>query len=193
MTHGGRPAAHDPDHPHGDGSPGSGPVVVGVHPGQGQDVARRAAQLARRLGVGLVCVWVDPASVLEHDADGARVVVPLDPDGDAWAGDDALRADLAAQLDGTGVAWSYERTAGEVRDGIVAAAEAHDATLVVVGTHKPGFGRWMETVIGTSVAGRLAHSQHRPVTVLPNLHHDHRVDDRRRGDDRTDDDGTDAR
>lgn len=158
------------------GSPGDGPVLVGVHPGLQDDVARRAAQLAARLGADLVCVWVDPARALVREG-GRTELVSIDPDSvsTAAAATQTLRDELDALLRGSAVAWTLEVTAGDVVEGLTAAAEAHDATAIVVGTHRPGLGHWAETVVGRALGGRLSHSQHRPVVVLPHLHHDKRA------------------
>lgn len=157
------------------GTPGDGPVVVGIHPGLPDDVARRAGQLAVRLGVGVVCVWVDPARALVHEG-GRDEIVSIDPDGSDSASTDeaALRSQVTKELAELDVPWTIEVTAGDLADGLVAAANAHDATFIVVGTHRPGLGRWAETVVGHALGGHLAHSQHRPVVVLPRLHHDKR-------------------
>ncbi|SDR82936.1 Universal stress protein family protein [Paraoerskovia marina] len=159
------------------GSPGDGPVVVGVHPGLSEDVARRAGQLAARLGVDLVAVWVDPAQALVHEG-GRTEVVPIDPDGaaDTASAVASLRQELSDELTPLAVPWTLETTAGDVADRLAAVAERLDATLIVVGTHRAGLGRWAETVVGHALGGRLSHSQHRPVVVLPNLHHDKRAE-----------------
>jgi nucleotide-binding universal stress UspA family protein len=152
------------------------PVVLGVQPDQDPTVVEQAIGIARALGTGLVCVWVDPSQVVVTlEADGTWDTTPVDPDRD----DDldgspveaALFAHVEEQLAGAGLPWRFEYAAGETARGLHAAAEAHDATLIAVGTRRPGFGGWMTEVVGGSVAGRLAHTQDRPVLVIP-VHHE---------------------
>jgi len=148
------------------------PVVVGVQPGQDPAVVRQAAGFARTLGTGLVCVWVDPSQVVVTlEADGTWDTTPMDPDRDDEPDGSPAEAALFARLDdllaGGDVPWRFEYAAGETARGLHAAAEAHDAPLIAVGTRRPGFGGWMTEVVGGSVAGRLAHTQDRPVLVIP--------------------------
>ena len=151
------------------------PVVVGVQPHQDATVVEQAAALARALGTGLVCVWVDPTQVVVgQEPDGTWDTTPLDPDRDddldGSQAEPALFAHVEALLAGSGISWRFVYTTGETARGLHAAAESHDAALIAVGTRRPGFGGWMTEVVGGSVAGRLAHTQDRPVLVIP-VHH----------------------
>ncbi len=147
------------------------PVVVGVEPSQDPWVVREAASIARSLGVGLVAAWIDPTHmVAEREPDGSLDLVPVDSDRDEEgdeAPDDALFRRLAATLDPTGVPWRFVYATGEPARGLRAVADEADAVLVAVGTRRPGFGFWMNQLVGGSVAGRLAHLQHRPVLLIP--------------------------
>lgn len=151
------------------------PVVVGVQPDQPPTVVEQAVGFARALGTGLVCVWVDPSQVVVTvEDDGTWDTTPVDPDRDDGVdgspAEAALFAHVRDQLAGAGVPWRFEYAAGETARGLHAAAESHDAPMIVVGTRRPGFGGWMTEVVGGSVAGRLAHTQRRPVLVVP-VHH----------------------
>ena len=147
------------------------PVVVGVEPSQSDRVIEEAAGLARSLGTGLVCVWVDPAHlVAEREPDGSIDLLPVDSDHDErddGSPDDAVAARLAARLGPTGLPWRFVYATGEAARGLRAAADEHDARMIVVGTHRTGLAHWMNQVIGGSVAGRLAHTQPRPVLLVP--------------------------
>ncbi|MCK9793905.1 universal stress protein [Isoptericola sp. 4D.3] len=140
----------------------TGPVLVGVPHDRRPGVPRQAADLAVALGADLLCVAVDEAALRE--ASGA--VAPVDPDGDAPPGD-GLREAVAAALSGSPVRWRLERTAGDPAAELARLAAAHDAVLIVVGARRPGVLGWATHLVGGTVAGRLVHSQPRPVVVLP--------------------------
>lgn len=147
------------------------PVVVGIEPGQSPRVLEEAAALAGSLGTGLVCVWVDPAHlVAEREADGSVDLVTVDSDhdeADDESPDAAIAARLAERLDPTGVPWRFVYATGEAARGLALVADEHDARMIVVGTHRPGLVHWMTQVVAGSVAGRLAHTQRRPVLLVP--------------------------
>ncbi len=147
------------------------PVLVGVEPAQESHVVQEAAALARALGTGLVCLWVDGAHVVaEHEPDGTLDLVPTDSDRDEpddQVPDDALVARLAEHLDPTGVPWLFVYATGEPVHGLREVAEAYDARLIAVGARRHGLGPWVNELIGGSIAGRLAHTQERPVLVVP--------------------------
>lgn len=149
--------------------PDTGPVVVGVNARQDAVVPREAAALAQRMRTTLVCVWIDTTR-LPHEGDGTdAATVPIDPDvpdtdGSAEA---AVRQRLREAIGDVDVAWSLVRASGEVVNALRAVAETYDAALLVVGTRRPGVAGWVDEAIGGSVAGHLAHSQRRPVVVVP--------------------------
>ena len=65
----------------GNGSTGSGGVLVAVVPGQPTAVLDQAARLADDLDVPLVCANVDPNRYLVSSyVDGTVVALPYDPD-----------------------------------------------------------------------------------------------------------------
>ncbi len=147
------------------------PVLVGVVPRQPPGVVREGAALAHDLGVGLACVWVDGSRVFLGEApDGTVFTTPLDPDQDddhREAAEEEMRAYLEQALAGAVVPWVFVYTVGEVAHGLAGAARELDARLIVVGARSAGLGAWMGQLIGGSVAGRLAHTQRRPVVVVP--------------------------
>jgi nucleotide-binding universal stress UspA family protein len=146
-------------------------VLVGIEPGQSPRVVDEAAALAGSLHAGLVCVWVDPAHlVAEREPDGSVDLLPVDPDRDDRddeSPDDAIAAVLAARLGPTGVPWRFVYATGEAARGLALVADEHDARMIVVGTHRPGLMHWMNQLVSGSVAGRLAHTQRRPVLLVP--------------------------
>ena len=156
---------------HGDPPSKRAPVVVGVVPQQSADLVRRAASLARDMGAGLLCVWVDGSRALVgQDDDGTLLTTPVDPDQDddsAVLAEDRLLRHLEDVLAESSVSWRFVYTVGEVARGLSGVADQNDAALIVVGTRRPGLAGWMNQLVGGSVAGRLAHTQHRPVTVIP--------------------------
>jgi nucleotide-binding universal stress UspA family protein len=157
------------------------PVVLGDEPDQNPSIVTAAAHLAQAAGTGLVCVWVDSSHVLvEREADGSLDLTPVDPDRDEESDeppDGNLAERLAGLLDPIGLPWRYVYAVGETSRGLSVVADGHDALLIAVGTRRPGFGGWMNELIGGSVAGHLAHTQHRPVVMVPPPHrHENRHD-----------------
>lgn len=157
---------------HGTHHPGAPVVVVGVTPGQPPAVVQVAADLAARMSADLVCVWADPSRVaVGRDEDGALRTVPLDPDA---VDDDALVPEEERTLDelehalaGRTLAWRFVYAVGEPARALDEAARDTDALLIAVGPRRPGLSGWMDRLVGGTVAGHLAHTQHRPVLVIP--------------------------
>ncbi|MBT1001136.1 universal stress protein [Paenarthrobacter sp. DKR-5] len=148
----------------------SGPVLMGVVPGQPLAVAHRAADLAHSLGVDLVCAYVDVTTYLREEPDGAGQARPIDPDGiddDVEGIGAAIKGQLAAALAGSGVAWSFVTLAGDPARALGRLAETVDASVIVVGTRERGLGARLEELLTGSVAVHLTHRQLRPVLVVP--------------------------
>lgn len=161
-----------PHHWHGGEAPSGRPVVVGVVPGQPPWVVQQAAELALATGGGLVCAWVDGSRVLVgEEPDGTITTTPLDPDQDddgrRLAAEKEMNRHLKHDLVVVDVPWLFVYTVGEAARGLTAVADEHDARVIAVGPRRPGIGGWMNQVVGGSVAGRLAHTQHRPVMIIP--------------------------
>jgi nucleotide-binding universal stress UspA family protein len=158
---------------HGAVEPGAPTLVVGVLPNQSATVVRAAASLADAMRASLVCVWADPArSLVAEEPDGTLVTTPLDPDhADSQDGDGvaetALSEQLATDLSDVGVPWRFVYTVGEASRALARVARETGALQIVIGSRRPGIGGWMNHLIGGSTAGRLAHTQPVPVTVVP--------------------------
>ena len=155
----------------------SGPVLMGVVPGQPLAVAHRAAELAYSLGVKLICAYVDVTTYLAEEPDGRVEALPIDPDGldDDIEGISAgISGHLADALHGAGIDWSFVTLAGDPARALGRLAESTDASVIVVGTRERGFGARFEEFLGGSVAVHLTHRQHRPVLVVPLAPHSKR-------------------
>lgn len=144
-------------------------LVVGVQPGQVEDVVGVAAHLAARLHGRLVCVWVDPSLLSSgFREDGSEVIEPLDPDTASSVPqslpevDRTRIAEIAARH---GVPAQVVTGVGEPGRAIATVAADNEALMIVVGT-RSGRRRVAEFFNG-SVAARLSHQQHRPVLVVP--------------------------
>jgi len=151
-------------------------VVVGVLPGQSPTVVREAAHLARAMGANLVCVWSDGArTFVAQEPDGTLVTTPLDPDHvdereDVVAAEVVLVAEVETNLEGSDVPWRFVYTVGEASRELAQVGRETGATMIVVGSRRPGLGGWMNHLIGGSTAGHLAHTQPLPVTIVPQDH-----------------------
>lgn len=158
-------------HPwHGAHVEGARAVVVGVMPGQTARVVQGAAELADALRADLVCVWSDASrSFVATEQDGTLVTTPLDPDHVDPAGevDAELAAEVESHLTGYDGPWRFVYTVGEATHALAGAAREHDAWMIAVGSRRAGLGGWMNHLVGGSTAGRLAHTQPVPVTIVP--------------------------
>jgi nucleotide-binding universal stress UspA family protein len=146
-------------------------IVVGVELDEDAAVLRAAAEFARRFDAALVCVVSDPRRyVMREDADGSVTSLDIDPD-DPEERQEIFDAPLRAQVDAVlgplGVEWTPRAMAGDPAVQLAHVAEEVDASMIVVGTRRPG--RWgsMREFLNGSVAAHLAHRQHRPVVVIP--------------------------
>jgi nucleotide-binding universal stress UspA family protein len=148
----------------------TGPVLMGVVPGQPLAVTHRAAELAYSLNVKLICAYVDVTTYLAEEPDGRIEALPIDPDGidDDIEGISAGIAErLQDALDGTGIRWSFLTLSGDPARALGRLAESTDASIIVVGTRERGLGARFEELLVGSVAVHLTHRQHRPVLVVP--------------------------
>ena len=143
-------------------------LVTLDHAGCGIEVADQAADLAARLGqhaVLLHVVKVPPGVGATHvvlhcepcDIDGETALEGLAHDAIA-----ALRA-FAASFESRGVPTRIEVRTGLPAKAILAAAEAHGASMIAVGTHgRTGLAR---TILG-SVAEEVIRSATCPVVTI---------------------------
>ncbi|MDJ0355324.1 universal stress protein [Paenarthrobacter sp. PH39-S1] len=150
---------------------GAGPVLVGMMPGQPAAVILNAAALAVRLGVELVCAYVDVASYPVTGRGGAPAGVrPIDPDtiDDGGVEIPAELTDRLGQvLASSPVVWSLQLLSGDPARALGVLAASLQATMIVVGTREHGIGARLEDLLTGSVAVHLTHRQHCPVLVVP--------------------------
>lgn len=148
----------------------TGPVLMGVVPGQPLAVVHRAAELASSLGVALVCAYVDVTTYLADGPGGRGAARPIDPDGiddDVEGIGAGIKDRLRDALGGSAVPWSFVTLAGDPARALGRLAETTDASIIVVGTRERGLGARFEELLVGSVAVHLTHRQHRPVLVVP--------------------------
>lgn len=150
-------------------------IVVGVDADQDPHIVQEAAEVARAMGAGLVCAWVDSTQVIYGASlDGTRLITPLDPDQTADTSNalnQRVHRFAAEHLAGAQVPWRLESTVGDIASGLTEIAEDWDACMIAVGGRRPGFAGWMNEVIGGAIGGHLVHTQRRPVLVIPGARH----------------------
>lgn len=146
----------------------SGPILVGVMPGQHPVVVEHAARLAAGAGLALVCAYAD-ATVYPVDGTTGGPAAPIDPDGvDGAQGiPDGLAASLAEQLAGRDVQWSMVPLAGEPAHALAREAGNIGASMIVVGTREHKWTAALKEMTAGSVARHLLHRQDLPVLVVP--------------------------
>lgn len=147
----------------------SGPVIVGVVPGQPAAVIRKAADLAYSLGVLLLLAHVDVDRYpVSGKPDDGRASALIDPGGlEEDEGTEILRTHLAGELASGDVPWEYVQLAGEPAKALGWLATDRHACFVVVGTREGGFEARLEEILKGSLAVRLSHRQKCPVIVIP--------------------------
>ncbi|KRF04332.1 hypothetical protein ASH00_14610 [Arthrobacter sp. Soil782] len=149
----------------------SGPVIAAVIPDQPEGVIRHAAALASSFGTGLVCAYVDMSCYTARNyRDGVERFIPINPDslnGFDQGTVDRIQEELERRLAGTTVRWSLRGLAGEPAHELSILADRLDASMIVVGTRRPGLSKRLEELVEGSVAAHLAHHQSRPVVVIP--------------------------
>ncbi|SDW27356.1 Nucleotide-binding universal stress protein, UspA family [Arthrobacter sp. yr096] len=147
----------------------SGPILVGVMPGQRPVVVEQAAQVAAAAGLPLVCAFAD-VTVYPVDGSAGGPAAPIDPDGvddDAPWIPEELKTAIASQLAGRGVAWSIVRLAGEPAQALARQAKDIGASMLVVGTREHTLSAAFKDLTAGSVARQLFHRQDLPVLVIP--------------------------
>ncbi|MEE9097549.1 universal stress protein [Pseudarthrobacter phenanthrenivorans] len=151
------------------------PLLVGIMPKQHPEVLQTAAMLASRLGVSLVCAYVDEASYLvEWDPARSAHRLSLHPDAD----DDmlALTTELKTQVQAVAdhlpadrgtLDWSFRTLTGDPARALGQVAAELDSPIIIVGTSERGFSHWLSEALNGSVGAWLSHHQSRPVLVVP--------------------------
>jgi nucleotide-binding universal stress UspA family protein len=127
----------------------------------------RAAEFADKFGAKLVVTSVaEPIAVpgepvVPGDAIGlaAPAIVPLPDRAEA---NRELR-EAREELERRGLAAEYVSSVGDAADGIVQAANKHNADLIVVGTREPGF---LDRVLGGDVSEAVSRRAHRDVLIV---------------------------
>ena len=133
-------------------------IVVGYDDSEGARAALAAAiDLARRLDTGLILIFcTEPPSVHAGGAGAQRDVITS-------IGEEMLNHGIEQAL-AAGVTARGELVDGRPVDGLLAAADEHDAAMIVVGHH--GEGPLRGALIGAT-ANKLLHHSERPVLVVP--------------------------
>lgn len=151
-----------------DGEAREGPratIVVGVARGGTSEAALAfAVDLAGRLAARLAVVHV--IDVGDY---------PIDPDAADWELQAqvtlaAERARVQQALAGHAFGWSYQARHGSPVAVLAAAADEHDAYLVVVGRHGHTIGEQLRRLLDGSLSHRLLNRCSRPVLIVPTEH-----------------------
>lgn len=155
---------------------GTAPLLVGLMPKQHPEVLQTATALAARLGMPLLCAYVDEASYLvEWDPARSAHRLSLHPDADdedIRALSTELKAGIQAAVDqvpsGSGtVEWTLRTLAGDPARALARLAAETNAPMIVVGTSERGFSHRLSEALNGSVGAWLSHHQSRPVLVVP--------------------------
>jgi nucleotide-binding universal stress UspA family protein len=118
---------------------------------------RRAGELADAFDAYVVAVSAAPALV-----PAGRGIGPIDPTDPP----ELHRAQLAharAVLDELNIAAEYDVGIGDAAEVILAAAEEHDADMIVVGTREPGL---IARLLGLSVSEKVQRHAHCDVVIV---------------------------
>ncbi|MDR6504490.1 universal stress protein [Arthrobacter oryzae] len=150
---------------------GPPPLVVGVLPGQHAEVLRAATGLGERMGLPLLCAYVDEASYLvEWDPARSAHRLSLHPDkddADVRAVSEELRGVVGAACAGKPVEWTLRILAGDPARALGHVAAEVSAPMIIVGTPERGIGHRISAALNGSVAAWLTRHQDRPVLVVP--------------------------
>ncbi|CAN7588582.1 universal stress protein [Arthrobacter sp. LjRoot14] len=150
---------------------GPPPLVVGVLPGQHSEVLQLASGLADKLGVPLLCAYVDEASYLvEWDPARSAHRLSLHPDkddSDVRAVSEELRSIVGAACATKSVEWTLRILSGDPARALGRVAAEANASMIIVGTPERGLGHRLSAALNGSVAAWLTHHQDRPVLVVP--------------------------
>ena len=132
----------------------------------------RVAELAKAFGSKVVVASVTPVEPHAMLGAGAFGLMPYLADGAQEAGTapasrEALwqehRERVQVFFAADGIPVEFADVAGHPADELVALAEQHDADLIVVGTHEPGF---LERLLAGSVSQEVARRAHCDVLIV---------------------------
>ena len=148
------------------------PLVVGIEPGQPDIVVVTAARLAETLKAKVYFAYADPQRITEREfPDGTVQHGGLDPDfsGDEiWqARRDQLVAAVHKTLGEAPIEWEFRYLAGRADRALTHLARAVDASMIVIGTRRPGSSGRVKRLLQGTLGRHLAHHQHRPVLLIP--------------------------
>lgn len=146
-------------------------IVVGVVPGQPDDVILEAIRIAEKFSAQIVCATVD---VGRHTArtlpDGSVTSLDFNPDVTDLVHEE-FDPDLADRLihllSRTELPRLFRALAGDPARELARLAAELNASCIVVGTRDPGLRGVTHEFFTGSVAVNLAHHQNRPIVVVP--------------------------
>lgn len=149
---------------------GPEPIVVGVTPGQCEEVVTEAARLAERMDATLICAYVEPLQrgVFEG-AGGTMLAVPVDTETapEPTPFPEALQERVLELANPYAIECTFARPVGEISIALGELGEATGAHTIVVGTRRPGVRAGIAEFFAGSVGAHLTHRQPRPVLVVP--------------------------
>ena len=148
------------------------PIIAGVIPGQDPAVWLRALELAESLSSPLIAAFVDPASYLIEWTPGNNVLPisldpVIDPDDETAIATAQLKETLGHAAAGYGTTWSLRVIGGDPALALGRLAEAVGASIIVIGTRRPGFMAKVDELVSGSLIHRLLTTQHVPVLGIP--------------------------
>ncbi|PKV76679.1 universal stress protein [Nocardia fluminea] len=146
----------------------AGPTAPTTHLVVGFD-RHNASHIALDYAIGL-------ARVLNAHLHVAHVIdtddLPIDPDAADW--DHAItevvereRASACSMLAALPGNWTYHAQRGNPGHLLSSIADAHDASMIVIGAPRHGLASLVERLLGESVSTQLIHHGHRPVLLVP--------------------------
>ncbi|WP_313811236.1 universal stress protein [Glutamicibacter sp.] len=137
-----------------------GTIVVGIEPGQPRSVLVTAASFAKDLNAAVQVIY----------ADSGRFVTERLPEQNVLGTSEAtFPQELADLVESTlgGVAYELHNVPGDPAKVLAAVAKEVDASMIVIGTRRPGLRSKLAEFIDGSIAVALAHKQSCPLLVVP--------------------------
>nr|WP_040796959.1 universal stress protein [Nocardia higoensis] len=146
----------------------AGPTAPSTHLVVGFD-RHNASHVALDVAIGLALALdahLHVAHVIDNDD------LPIDPDAADWervitevVADE--RAQACAKLAALPGNWTYHAHHGNPAQLLSSIADAHDASMIVIGAPRHGVMSLVERLLGESVSAQLIHHGHRPVLLVP--------------------------
>lgn len=156
------------------------PIIVGIIPGQDPAVWARSLELAEGLDVPLMAAYVDPASYLIEWKPRDQVMPTsldpvLEPDDEAAIAAAELQESLQQAAAGRGTSWSLRVIAGDPALALGRLANAVGASIIVIGTRRPGLMGKVNELASGSLIHRLLTTQPVPVLGIPSHGEQHHI------------------